>query len=362
MSGGARRFTKRLLAQGLIRTGCWNLALQTWARHDSVIILTYHRVLDKWTPALDYSQPGMVVTVPTFERQVAFLQQHFDIVPLGALLDESGTGRSRRRPRCVVTFDDGWRDNYELALPALRQRGIPATIFLTTDFIGTANVFWHTELIYLLLHGDLSRFLGSELALASFPRVVRDGLRRCVGRTGANRSADTDTIVETVKATCDDGMIHDLLERLTRAAGLHRPLLPERKFFLDWDQVREMAANGFEIGSHGCSHRIMTRISTRDAERELLQSKTAIESRVGRAVRHFAFPNEDANVRLVGLAARAGYRTACVGSAVGDGGAGARLRALRRVGMHEGTAAGGPASEDALLGLCLLRAPKSRRA
>jgi peptidoglycan/xylan/chitin deacetylase (PgdA/CDA1 family) len=362
VSGGARRFTKRLVAQGLVRTGGWGAVLRTWARRDSTIVLTYHRVLDAWAPALDYSQPGMVVTAPTFERQLAFLQQHFEIVPLGALLDEGDTGRPRRRPRCVITFDDGWRDNYDLAFPLLRERGIPATIFLTTDFIGTTRVFWHTELIYLLLHGTLARFLDSELALASFPKTVRNALRRCVGRSRLACAADADTAVETIKTSCDDGMIRDLLDRLTRAADLRRPFLPERTFFLDWDQVREMAANGFEIGSHGCSHRIMTRISTHDARRELLQSKAEIESRVGRAVRHFAFPNEDANEALVGLVARAGYRTACVGGGAGEGRTGPGVRALRRVGMHEGAGAAGPAYEDALLGLCLLRAPKSRPA
>src|SRR4030095_13864207 len=101
----------------------------------------YHRVLEKEEPYLDHSQPGMVVTLPTFERHLSFVERHFDIAPLSSILDvETG----RRRPRCVITFDDGWRDNYELAFPALRKRGLPAAIFVTTDFIGGDRVFWHT--------------------------------------------------------------------------------------------------------------------------------------------------------------------------------------------------------------------------
>jgi peptidoglycan/xylan/chitin deacetylase (PgdA/CDA1 family) len=357
MSAAGKRLAKRLLAHGLVRTGCWDLALGTWARRARTVILTYHRILEKWEPVLDYSQPGMVVTVPTFERQLSFLRQYFDIVPLDALLDDDAA-RSASRPRCVVTFDDGWRDNYDLAYPILRKHGVPATIFLTTDFIGTDRVFWHTDLLYLLLHGKLSQFLDRESALAGYPRPVRDCLRRFAGRTRITNAADADVVVETVKATCHEDMTQDLIERLTRAAGLRRPFFAERKFFLDWDQVREMAANGFQIGSHGCSHQIMTRLSTHDARQELQTSKTEIESRVGRGVRHFAFPNEDANERLASLAARAGYRTACVGRA-GVVGARMGIRALRRVGMHEGVGMTGPVHDDALLSLSLLRAPKS---
>jgi peptidoglycan/xylan/chitin deacetylase (PgdA/CDA1 family) len=361
MSTTARRFAKRLLAHGLVRTGCWDVALRSWARRDATVILTYHRVLDKWEPALDYSQPGMVVTVSTFERQLAFLTQHFDIVPLGQLLDGGTVHRPARRPRCVITFDDGWRDNYDLAFPILRKRDVPATIFLTTDFVGTERAFWHTELIHLLLHGELSPFLGADPVLARYPEAVRDQLRRCAGSARISCAEEADTLIETIKATCAEDVIHDLVDTLVGAAGFPRPLFPGRRFFLDWDQVGEMAANGFEIGSHGCSHRIMTRLSPEDANDELVRSKAEIEGRVGRPVQHFAFPNENANDTLVGLAARAGYRTLCVAGA-GEGAARSGIRALRRTGIHEGVCIAGTTYDDALLGLCLLRAPKSQPA
>ena len=131
MSGAARHLAKRWLAQGLVRTGGWNVLLRTWARRDATIVLTYHRVLEKWEPTLDYSQPGMVVTVPTFERQLSFLERHFEIVPLRRLIEDRAMRGVARRPRCVITFDDGWRDNYDMAFPILRRHDIPATIFLT---------------------------------------------------------------------------------------------------------------------------------------------------------------------------------------------------------------------------------------
>jgi len=122
-----------------------------------------------------------------------------------------------------------------------------------------------------------------------------------------------------------------------------------------------MAASGIEIGSHGCSQRMRTRLSTDEAEGELARSKAEIESRLGRIVQHFAFPNEAANGALLTLAATAGYRTACLG------GTGPRegqfgIRALRRLGMHEEVCGGGPSFDEALLRFCLFNAPKGRPA
>ena len=359
MSVVAKRFAKRLLARGLARTGCWHAVLRAWARRETSVVLTYHRVLEKWDPTLDYSQPGMVVTVPTFERQLAFLHRHFEIVALGALLNGEGSRRVASRPRCVITFDDGWRDNYDLALPILRRRGIPATIFLTTDFIGTERAFWHTVLISLLLLDELRPFLQGGVPFGGYPAAVREGLRRCAGPTPESHAAAVDDLIETLKASCGEDQIHAFVDALADAARLRRPLFPGRRFFLDWEQVREMAAGGFEIGSHGCSHRIMTRLSLDEVRRELADSRAEIERRLGRTVTHFAFPNENATEVLLGLAAGAGYRTACVG---GDAGTSPGIHALRRAGIHEGVCFTGSTYDDALLGLALLRAPKSRPA
>ena len=360
MNGVAKHFTKRVLARGLLRTPCWNVILWAWACRDWTVVLTYHRVLEKWDSTLDYSQPGMVVTVPTFERQLAFLDRYFEIGPLGEL-DGHAIRTRGRRPRCVITFDDGWRDNHDLALPILHKLRLPATIFLTTDFVGTERVFWHTELVYLILQTEFSHVLGDEQTMARYPVVVRERLRRCAGSPSASRVEDADALVETLKTTCDEIVIRGLIQTLSQAAGIAGPLFPARRFFLDWDQVAEMAANGFEIGSHGCSHRIMTRLSPKEAHDELVRSKAEIERRLGRTVDHFAFPNENANETLITLAGQAGYRTACVADGV-DRVARSGIRAMGRFGMHEGLCVEGTECKEELLGLGLLRAPKSKPA
>src|SRR5215813_30515 len=177
-----KRLAKTLLGQALVRGGLWERRLRTWAERNTVIILTYHRVAETWDRTLDYSQPGMVVTDATFERQIAILKQHFEVVTLGALLPDGAHGTRRVRPRCVITFDDGWRDNYDRAFPILQRHGLPATVFLATDFIGSDRVFWHTELIYLFTRTELPRALGQELSLQGYPTPVRHEFTRLAKR------------------------------------------------------------------------------------------------------------------------------------------------------------------------------------
>jgi len=141
-------------AKDAIRNVCAGLycrsGLNELLHRGKAVILVYHRVLR--LEDLDESiQPGMYVLDDVFDQQMRFLKEAFEIVPLADLLARWRTGVWDRRNRyCVITFDDGWLDNYLFAYPVLRRYGIPATIFLPTAFIGTSAWFWWDELSYVL--------------------------------------------------------------------------------------------------------------------------------------------------------------------------------------------------------------------
>jgi peptidoglycan/xylan/chitin deacetylase (PgdA/CDA1 family) len=320
----------------------------------------------------------MVVTAETFDHQLAFLRKHFSIVPLSSLVNPQSAIRNPQcsdlvnpqsairnpqfsaRPLCAVTFDDGWRDNYEIAFPILQTHEVPATIFLTTDFIGTNRSFWHTRLMYVLLHAELSNLMRNYAVLQACPALVRHRLMSLFPMTDPPCSQDVDSVIEAVKETCDEDTIENLIRDLAYTGGVRRPLFSDRSFFLDWDQVCEMAAAGIEIGSHGCSHRILTRLKLEQAEDELIRSKAEIERRVGQEVRHFAFPDGAVNRSLMESAGRVGYQTACLsGSGSNEGRVGTPT--LRRVGMHEGVSAGRNGSfSEGPLSFWLFRGPRMR--
>ena len=103
------------------------------------IVLTYHRVLSARTPssAID---PGMFVTGPTFERHLALLTQSYTLVTIDQMGRWLAGDATFDRPPCALTFDDGWRDNYEVAFPILQRYGAPATVFLITGAIGSPGM------------------------------------------------------------------------------------------------------------------------------------------------------------------------------------------------------------------------------
>jgi len=106
------------------------------------LVLMYHRVLAPESVPADID-PGMYVTTEAFERHLQYLTAHHDVVSLNSLYEWLSGRRQFARVPCAITFDDGWRDNYEEAFPLLERYGLPATIFLITDQVGApAMVTW----------------------------------------------------------------------------------------------------------------------------------------------------------------------------------------------------------------------------
>ena len=112
-------------------------------------VLMYHRVLPSARDETVFVQPGMYVSRETFRRQVAYLSENFNILPLNELVDRTLQGRNIGGC-CAITFDDGWLDNYTVAFPTIMEFQVPATIFLVSGYIGTNRMFWPEELCFYL--------------------------------------------------------------------------------------------------------------------------------------------------------------------------------------------------------------------
>jgi hypothetical protein len=136
-------------------------------REPMLLVLMYHRVLPANHPDRPFEQPGMFVSPETLDLHLSVLKRHFELVHLDDWVKRAAAGKALPRMACAITFDDGWRDNYDHAFPVLRKHGAPAVIFLVSTLTGTETQFWPNRLTQRLLamplHADLAGALGELL-------------------------------------------------------------------------------------------------------------------------------------------------------------------------------------------------------
>jgi len=309
-----------------------------------VVILTYHRVVSDQMVRDEHIQPGMYVRKESFESHITYLRKRFHIVSLDELLVLWQTNRiESHRSYCVITFDDGWKDNYQFAFPVLMKYRIPATIFLATGFIGTARWFWPDQMMLLLEKGRHQTTGAADLKAVStilaetigITLSAEDGTFR---RLESQGPIDLDAIIEFCKGV-EVEKVHQIIDRLSRALRMD---LPTQRVLLNWDEVQEMAGKGVTFGSHSASHRLMTQIPLSEVKTELVDSREAMEQQGIKPVPVFCYPNGNFDQDIQKLVRETGY-LAAVGCEVGlEGDRPDDLFALKRISLHEDSSASEP--------------------
>lgn len=265
-----------------------------------VTILMYHRVVTEVELSSQFIQPGMYVTGETFDRQVRFLREHFDVLSMHELLSmwrEKSWNAERRY--CVITFDDGWLDNYVHAFPVLRRYDVPATIFLPTGLIGTAMWFWPEQLGWLT-----QRFaLLSSKRRAEILASLRTGGPWLNGIACAMEAGQSDDLIERCKAVSHD-RIGALVSRL---AGEMETRLPDERLVMNWEEVGEMSAAKISFGSHSVAHKILTTVSDAELHEEVYGSLEALRKRNPNVVPVFCYPNGNFSPAVMRCVESAGY-------------------------------------------------------
>jgi len=259
-------------------------------KNRSLLILTYHRVL----AAADPLRPGEM-TERAFERQAAVLRRWFNVLPLG-----EGWRRTLQGdlpPRAVaITFDDGYADNAEIALPILERHGLTATFFVATGFLDGGRM-WNDTIIETLRQArtplDLRDLDGGMLETTDVDaqgRAVLAVIRAWKHLPPHERQRRVDLLVERAGAR------------------------PPNDLMMRSEQVRELAQSGMAIGAHTVTHPILRKIDDREAATEMSRSRATLEALTGAAVRTFAYPNgrlgDDYEARHAQIAKDVGFELA----------------------------------------------------
>jgi peptidoglycan/xylan/chitin deacetylase (PgdA/CDA1 family) len=309
----ARSWLRRARAQAFEWSG---LNARARARLDGsrAVVLLYHRVLPSDEARRLAVEPGMFVTPETFERHLGWLADGFHVLPLYEIVERLFGGAALPEGACAITFDDGWRDNLTHALPALARRGLPATVFVVSQRVGTAGGFWPDEVCRRLALLDRSEAWQVARTFGAVPSVA-DPAEALLARW---KSVD-----ETARARD--------LEAFRRAT----PEPPEAgRELLDWEELGQMAAAGFDVESHGASHAMLTAHADEAVRRDLGSARERLRE-AGHG-RHdlLAYPFGAHDARVAALAREVGYRAA-VTTTPGLLASGSAPMRLPRVGLHE---------------------------
>lgn len=259
------------------------------------LILMYHRVLPAGQAAGCHTIPSIIVHEDTFAAQMAYLAAHCRPLPLADLAHGALAGGLPRRS-VAVTFDDGWEDTCRVALPILSRHGIPATVFVTTGFLGTDRVFWQERFRFLLARltaehphapGDLLASLSPTLAdLPSGPNVEQALFARLATLDEPAREAVHDRLRTALGGPEIDGALHA---------------------FLTWDQARTLARAGIGLGSHTVRHPDLTRLTDAALATELADSRATLRDRLDIVPDTLAYPTGYHDARVMAAARAAGY-------------------------------------------------------
>jgi peptidoglycan/xylan/chitin deacetylase (PgdA/CDA1 family) len=277
---------------GLVRHG-----RRLWK--NSLTVLNYHRIGDPTQDDFDTFKPNVSARPEDFARQMEYVWRWFNVISTRDLVNWLNGGKSLPPHAALITFDDGYLDNYTFAYPTLRKYNFPATIFLTTNHIENDVPFYWDLVAYCLYH---TRRESIQLP---------DGTQQSWGNRLELDHA-SGKLIESLKALSENEK-KGWVARLPDMLDISIPADFFRKLMLSWDQVREMNRNGIEFGGHTMSHPILTRIPLEKAKEEIEGSKARVEQELGEKILGFAYPNgllNDFNREIERRVVEAGYGAA----------------------------------------------------
>lgn len=311
----AKSLVKRGLEHGAARFGA-----HTRSGTPRLWVLMYHRILPREDARSAHEEPGMIVTPETFRQHLHQLKQLFEVLPLSAWIERRNANKPLPDRACAITFDDGWLDNFEFALPILEQEQVPATLFAVSHMIGTQREFWPNR-------------LARALIAAHDANAALNWLQGAPGYA-PSRTPDreyTAALIDYCKRFPDSDL-HAWLDDTEQRLNIAPAATPS---LMSWDQLRQMQASGLvEVGSHTCNHfRLLDSLPRDTLAAEIAESRHRLEHELERPVQLFCYPNGDACVAAVEQVRR--HYTAAVTTRRGINSSGTDAHELLRIGVHE---------------------------
>ncbi|NLA68028.1 MAG: polysaccharide deacetylase family protein [Gammaproteobacteria bacterium] len=284
---------KEFLKSVLYRSGALGLYHRLRNRR-SLTVVSFHRILREDDPRWATCDPDYTLRADAFAASLAFFRRHYNVVSLEQVLD-ARRGAGRLPPRALlITFDDGWADTAQVALPELQRAGLPAVLFLVADAVGRREPFYQEQLVAAWRAGSLGiEDLEAALDAAGAPHAA-------AAPSGPLDLARLRAAIERVEAMAPR-------ERQAFMAGLADRVGDGCRHMVDAGDLERLLEAGVAIGAHGKSHVRMTSPHA-DPVVELGVARSELERHAGgREVCTLSFPHGRYDDGVLRIARDAGY-------------------------------------------------------
>lgn len=240
---------------------------------DGILVFNYHRIGN--ASESQYDRDVFSTTADQFDVQMDFLKRNFEVISPHDLPMARRLARGRY---VIITFDDGYIDNYQLAFPILKSHGLNATFFIPTGMIDRRELSWWDTIAWMIRHSDARQIPADEWFEAPLPM------------TGDAREYAIRQALKTYKSLPgrDTARYVDFLANVTGHATLPTHLGDE--LWMTWNNIRELRLAGMTIGGHTVNHPLLARLSSTEQFDEIRGSRDRLQEMLGTAPKAFAYP------------------------------------------------------------------------
>ncbi len=266
---GKREFVARMCAG----TGVTKI-LESLRQRQVLIVLNYHRIGSATETPFDSGT--FSATPEELDAQIAYFKSRFEMATLEkavAMLN----GNAPRGTSILITFDDGYLDNYTLAFPILRKHGVQGVFFLPTAFIGAGKVPWWDAIAYMI------KKCRKKSIHLEYPEPGTFDLEN----NGAAQ-VSMQILHVFIQPAVEDS--ERFITELEEACETLRPETSSERLFLNWEEAREMQGHGMAFGSHTHAHDILSKLSRERQRDELVRSRAILEDELGGQIDTLAYP------------------------------------------------------------------------
>lgn len=244
----------------LYRSGI--LALYHRVRNrETLTVIMFHRVLDPSDPRWKTCDPDYTISARLFRQCLTLFVTHYNVVSLDDVL-LARDGAKPLPPRALlITFDDGWQDNFEYALPILKQMGLPAALFVVADAVNTSATYFQEQIVAAWRRGTLGATEMSSICdlagvtpAPSAGAVTLPAIRNLIAALEALDPDKRTAVLDQFRSVLSD----------------------DERYNLSADELREMLRAGVRIGSHGMTHTPLTRVAS--VQDEIIQARKRLSS------------------------------------------------------------------------------------